>query len=209
MSKIFKIVLVVGVIAVAVFGIYKIFGQPEGFKKFSNKSFSFIYPEIFSLSEEGGRVTVSHSIDYKHPDFCDFKGDSLGLDKFTDFGMVAEVESRNLKDLLQSDEGEDFWNTFFKDGEFVGNNSISDMITPFNAGELKGFEILHSVEGCGRLTYYFPISEEKTLVIHRTIISEYSSVNSERGKYLSLLGIITPEKEEQIFTDILTSFKPR
>jgi len=173
-------------------------------KVYNGSSFGFEYPKIISLSQQGEKILLTHSINYQHPDPCDFKGDAPQLDKLTDFNVSLVVSNKNLKDTIDANESSDMIKNSFK-GDTV--ELSPGVIDSFNAGSLTGYRITAGIEGCGMYTYYFSIAQDKTLAVTRSFISEFLPINADSKKYLSLPGIITPAQEEEFFNKILASFK--
>lgn len=155
--------------------------------------FSFQYPSIISLKQDGSTMILSHSIAYQHNDFCDMKdGPDSVLEKFTDFGLSFTIYNKNLKDLVQS--------SAYPGWDYVSKN-------PFMFGSFNGYKITEGIEGCGKDVYYFVISPTKTLVIDRTLIPEFTPINGNYQTYLNLPGIIPPSQEEEFFTKTLSSLQ--
>ncbi len=159
-------------------------------KTFSNTSFTFSYPVMLTLKQDGETITLSHSIAYKHNDFGNMKGGpGAVLDRFTDFNFSLEIVSQNSKDMQAVKEKEGY------------------VFQAFNVGTLKGFTTSEGVEGSGQDIYYFGISPSKTLVVTRMLIPEFGSINGDRQTYLNLPGIIPPNQEVEYFTKILSSLQ--
>lgn len=162
----------------------------KDWKTYANKkyAFEFKYPSVLSETQKGETVTLSHSIPYKHPDPCDFKGDEKTnrpkmLDRLTDFDISFSVVNQNLKDLVQS--------TDYPGWEYVSKN-------PYMLGSLNGFKVSQSIEGCGKDVYYFTLSATKTLVVNRTL--------TEFNQGISILpGVITPRQSDDFFERIVTT----
>ena len=176
-----------------------------GWKKYSDISFEFEYPSLISVKQEEGIITLNHSIVYKHNSPCDFKDDAPPLEKLSDFGVSLMVSNKNLKDTVQSNEGSDYVVKNFSE-----NNTLKlseGFIDKFNVGSFNGFQITSGAEGCGRYTYYFPMSSTKTLVVNRSFISEFNPINGNYQTYLNLSGIIPPNQEKEFFVKILSSLK--
>lgn len=163
-----------------------------GWKKYSDSSLSFEYPVLLSEKKEGETVSLTHSIDYKHPNSCDFKGDAPPLEKLTDFNISFKIVNQNLKSYVES-SNHPGW-------DYVSQN-------PFTLGSFSGFKVSPGVEGCGQHLYYLTISPSKTLVITRPFVSELNSINGDYQKYLNLPGIIPPTQAEEFFTKIISSLK--
>jgi hypothetical protein len=173
-------------------------------KVYNGSSFGFEYPKIISLSQQGEKILLNHSINYQHPNPCDFKGDAPQLDKLTDFNVSLMVSNKNLKDTVDANESSDMIKNSFKGATVELSPGFIDS---FNTGSLTGYRITAGIEGCGMYTYYFSIAQDKTLVVTRSFISEFLPINADSQKYLSLPGIITPTQEEEFFNKILASFK--
>lgn len=163
-----------------------------GWKKYSDSSFSFDYPEMISVKKEGETVTLDHSIAYKHPNPCDFKGDAPPSEKITDFNVSIKIVNKSPKDFIQSNE--------WPDWDWVSQN-------PFKFGSLSGFKVSPGVEGCGEDIYYLTISSNKTLVITQPFVTEFTGAIGDSQSYLSLPGIIPPNQAEVFFTKIVSSLK--
>lgn len=161
-------------------------------KKYSDASISFEYPALTSVKLDGGTISLSHSIPYRHANPCDFKGTALPLDRFEDFNISLKVVNQNLKDFVQGNTNPSW--------DYVSKN-------PFTSGTLNGFKISSGVEGCGEDIYYITISSTQTLVIHRRYIAEFNSINGDYRTYFNLPGIISPDKEEEYFNHILSTLK--
>lgn len=178
--------------------------ETNDWKVYNDSSFEFKYPKILSLSQQEERILLNHSIKYQHANPCDFKGDAPQLDKLTDFNVSLRVFDKNLKDTVETNESSDIIKNFFKRDTVELSPGFIDK---FNIGSLTGYQITIGVEGCGMYTYYFPLTQNKTLAVTRSFISEFLPINADSQKYLSLPGIITPSQEEEFFNSILLSFK--
>lgn len=166
--------------------------QTSDLKTYSDSSLSFEYPSLLSVKKEGEVIKLAHSVAYKHPNPCDFKGDAPPLERLSDFDVSILVVDKSVKDYIQSGG--------WPNREYVLEN-------PYKLGDFQGYRITPGIEGCGQDLYYFVISPNKTLVITRPLIAEFNSINAEYQKYLSLPGIITPTQAEDIFTKILSTLK--
>ena len=175
-----------------------------GWEKYSDASLEFEYPSLISVKQEGETIILSHSIAYKHPASCDFKGDAPPSEIFSDFYVSLAVSDKSLKDTVRSNEGPGINNFFENDTLKLSGDGYIDKS---NAGSLNGFKITSGVEGCGRYTYYFPISSTKSLFVYRSFISEFDSIHSNYQTYLNLPGIISPNQEKEFFVKILSSLK--
>ena len=175
-----------------------------GWKKYTDNSLEFEYPNnIISVVKNGDKVSLSHSLSYKHNDFCDMKGSGTVLNRFTDFNVSLRVVEKGMKGALEETQG---WlaKDYFANGAFKLSPGFVDS---FKVGPLKGYQITSGVEGCGNYTYYFPLSSIKTLVVVRALVPELNSINADNKTYLNLPGVIIPDQESELFTKILSSLK--
>ncbi len=166
----------------------------QDWKTYRNEKygFEFMYPLVLSVKQEGDKITLSHSIAYKHSNPCDFKGDAPPLEKFSDFHISFKVVNKNLKEFVQSSS--------YPGWDYVSKN-------PFTLDSWNGFKIMTGVEGCGANEYYLTISPSKTLVIGRSLITEFSNSVVDSQTYLNLPGVISPSHGEEFFTKILSALK--
>jgi hypothetical protein len=166
--------------------------------------FEVVYPEdIITLSREGKKVVMTHSIPFEHPDPCDFRGDAPPLKELTDFKVSIEVVNKNLRDTVIANESNYLVSNFLLDNKLKITPNFIDEIS---IGLLKGYRITSGVEGCGQYTYYFPLSPQNTLVVVRSFITELQPIVADYEKYLELPGIIPPSEEEKLFYQILSTF---
>lgn len=172
-------------------------------KTYRDNSFEFKYPSILTVTSQGENVLISHMVDYKHQDVCDFIGNVPSLDKITDFNTSLRIFNSGLKDTMQANESDNLVNDFFQDDTIITSPGFIDK---FNIGSLQGYKITKGVEGCGIYTYYFPLSVNKTLFVSRAFISEFK-FNPDVQTYLNVPGVIPPDQEEDFFKTILSSFK--
>ena len=170
-------------------------GEQYNWKTYTSDQygFDFQYPALLlEVKESGGVTTLSHSIDYTHPNACDFKDDAPPLKKLSDFGVTIRVVNQGLKKYVDD-------NTYF------GWMMISQ--NPVSIGPLNGFKIIEGVVGCGKYTYYFELSPNKTLVVDRAMVTEFTSTIANYQTYLNLSGIIQPSLADEFFKNILSTFK--
>jgi len=161
-------------------------------KTYRGASFEFQYPSTLSLSVQGESVALTHSVAYRHPDPCDFKGDGQPLGKITDFSVSLRMFNLGLKDTVKANETDYLMNEFFSSNTLKTSPGFID---EFSVNSLQGYRVTSGVEGCGRFTYYFPISTNKTLFVSRAFISEFQPINADYQKYLNVSGVISPSQE--------------
>jgi len=175
-----------------------------GWKKYADNSIEFEYPDnIISVAKNGDKVSLSHSLSYKHNDFCDMKGSGTVLNRFTDFNVSLRLVEKGMEGALDETQG-------FLTKDYFANGTFKlspDFVDSFNVGTLKGYQITSGVEGCGNYTYYFSLSSTKTLVVIRAFVPELNPINANNKTYLNLPGVIIPDQEIELFTKILSSLK--
>lgn len=176
----------------------------ENEKTFSNSSFEFTYPSVLTAKAQEGSVSVDHAVAYKHPNVCDFKGDAPDLEQITDFSVSLKVFDSGLKETMRANEVEDFVSTHFQGDTITIEPGYIDEA---NIGSLRGYSIAGTFEGCGRYDYYFPLSDNKTLLVSRTIVTEFQPISADYQTYLKVPGVIPPTEEESFFQLIISSFK--
>lgn len=175
-------------------------------KTYRGASFEFQYPTVLLLNAQGESVVLTHSVAYRHPDPCDFRGDGQSLDRITDFSVSLRMFNLGLKDTVKANE------TDYLMKEFFSSNTLKTspgFIDEFSVNSLQGYRVTSGVEGCGRFTYYFSISANKTLFVSRAFISEFQPINADYQKYLNVSGVIPPNQEENYFKEIFSSFKTK
>lgn len=181
--------------------------ETADWKTYRNEEYGFEikYPEdVIKLTERNEGIALSHSISFEHPDPCDFKGDAPVRKELTDFGIGIGVINKNLRETIIARESDSFVSGFLLDNKLKIEPGFID---GFNLGSLKGYRITSGMEGCGNYTYYIPLDSKNTLLVTRGFITELSPIISDYQKYLQLPGIITPEKEEKLFNQILSTFR--
>ncbi len=178
---------------------------PSDWETYQNEQgLDFRYPaEVVSIAEKESKVILSHSIDYEHPDPCEFRDNTVPLKKLVDFEVSIEFFRKNLKEAVITTEGNYLSDNFLSDNELkIQPNFIDEFVV----GSLNGYRLTQGVEGCGRYSYFFPLDSQKTLVLTRSFITEFKPIVLDYEKYLSLPGIISPKEEEKLFNQILSSF---
>lgn len=179
----------------------------DNWKVYKNEvlGFEISYPSNkITISQEGNKIKLSHSISHEHPDPCEFR-DNMPLLKFlTDLNVSIEVANKDLGAAVIINEGDYLASNILPDNKLkIEPNFIDE----FNIDSLKGYQITTGVEGCGRLAYYFPLTSNKTLIVIRSFITEFNPIVLDYQEYLELPGIIPPNEEENLFNKILSSFK--
>lgn len=167
--------------------------------------FEFKYPSKIELTEDKDQVILNHKIPYENHGSCDMKGDNNTYPMLDDFGMSIKVVSSSLVKTVQTGS------PYIPKENFLNENlKISPgFIDEYKNNVLNGFSIYEGVEGCGRRQYYFPITENQTLVIANQQIQILSDVidSSTRNEVLRVPGVISREENERIFDQILSTFK--
>jgi hypothetical protein len=207
------IVIVIAILAFALFGPKRTIAPTEqpaasnnvastNTKTFSLNFLTFTYLDILLEKEEGKTVYLNHSVATEpHPDYCDFQGNAPEKNSLTDFNANFTILDLDMKNSMKEKEGEDFIKNSFKGDTITKSEGYVD---PYEVGMLKGYRITKGIEGCGVYSYYFPLSSNQTLLINRIRIPELT-LSSSKDMYLAIPGVISPQKEEEIFKNIILS----
>ena len=174
-----------------------------GFKTFRSKKMGieFSYPQRYGLKvrEKDGRITIEHSVKFKHPVPCDGGDDGQYLKKIYDFYATISILNKTATEIFRQEVME-----VNEAGLVVGvKNSVR-----VTYGERDGFEIYNGNHGCGAFSSFFELSPEKFLQVDLYPAPEFREVPEEEKQiYYRLREIISPENEEHIFKEILNSLK--
>ena len=176
-----------------------------GTYKNSSLGITFSYPKILTASTTDGVVTLHHDIAYENRGDCDMMGDEKIYPRLTDFRVTIQKMNKNVVDAMRT------VSPYIPQENFVNNKVVVSpgFIDAFKTQGYEGYAIYEGAEGCGQTTYYFPIEEEKTLIIHKASIQILSGVIAEEkmNEVLAVPGVISREKSEEIFISILNSLK--
>ncbi len=157
----------------------------------SSLGISFTYPKILTASTTSGVITLHHEVPFVHHDYCDFKGEiDTTINTLTDFDVKFFVQNRGLVETMKT------VSPYIPQENFIDDAVIESpgFIDKYSAGKLNGYKIFEGAEGCGQTTYYFPISDTKTLVVQEALVTVFT-------------GAINKEKSAEIFDSILVSLK--
>lgn len=172
---------------------------------YKKPGFELKYPaDLLILYKEGEKVILTHSIPFEHVNPCDFVGDAPPLKELTDFRVVLETISKNFKETIRANESYSIILNYLTDDTL---RIYPGFIDQASIGSLKGYRITEGVEGCGFFAYYFPLDSNNTLKVERSYITELQPIIKDYKEYLKLPGIISPDEEEKLFNQILSSFK--
>ncbi len=134
-----------------------------------------------------------------HLDPCghDDNGKEISVKHLEDFRVIFRFSGKNEK-IEQEDE------ITKKEWE----KKLQGLI---DTGNLQGEVSYEAVEGCGNLSYIFPINTNELLVVQRLIVSLYQPVAYQDEKVLmkAMLSkdILKPKDEERIFKMMMESVK--
>lgn len=171
----------------------------------TNLGIEFRYPSKILVSESSQEVRLNHSIPYKHNDACDMRDGATKLNTFTDFGVNMKLYNQSLENAVKS-ESPYLVNDYLINGKLKVEPGYIDS---YKIGSLNGYSIYQGVEGCGYTTYYFPISDSKTLMVKRGQVTEFSGAltDATKAEFLAISGVIPPEEADELFKQILLSLK--
>ncbi|MCL5009001.1 MAG: hypothetical protein M1400_01515 [Patescibacteria group bacterium] len=162
---------------------------------------SFRYPAILALSDTSTSVELTHQIPFKNHGTCDMKGDTAVYDSLTDFKASFKIVEGTVAQVVKQ------LSPYMPKENFAGDTlKLSPgFIDEYEAGNLKGFAIYEGVEGCGHTIYYFPIANNRVLVVEQAMVQQLSGVLSSdlEKQVLAVPGVISREKNYEIFGKIL------
>jgi len=166
---------------------------------------TFTYPKILTASTTNQVVTLHHEIPYKNNGDCDMVGDTETYDNLTDFKVSMQISNKKLVATMKEKS------PYIPQENFVDNVVVESpgFIDAYTAGEFSGYAIYEGAEGCGRIAYYFPISNSKTLFITKMSIQILSGVISQekQNEVLKVPGVISRTESDEIFKKILLTLK--
>jgi hypothetical protein len=173
--------------------------------KNSNLGISFTYPINLTASTTNSVVTLHHDIPYENHGDCDMVGDTKTYPRLTDFNVKIQKINKGVVDAMKT------ISPYIPQENFVNGEVIVSpgFIDAFKAGNLDGYAIYEGAEGCGQTTYYFPITNDETLVINKMSIQVLSgSIRvDEQAKVLAVPGVIPRDESDKIFASILNTLK--
>ncbi len=147
---------------------------------------TFTYPSKLELKvSKDNSINLSHEVVFdNHAGGCDFKGDSELSKMYTDFDLSISIVNGEAK------------------------SPYPDTATPYSNGSLKGTSSYMGIEGCGQITYYFPIAGNRTIVVIRPLSALLSDVTGGdiKSKLYAVPGLITNEESESIVNLIFSNW---
>lgn len=175
----------------------------NGYMEYSDSNIYFKYPKNLLVSKNEEIVSIFHDIPFKNTGACDMEGDETIYPKLTDLDIQIQRFDTPLVDTVKNlspyipEEN-------FVNGELQENPGFIDKVT---IGSFSGFSIYEGAEGCGYTTYYFPISENQTLVVKKASIQALSGVRGQEivDQILKIDDSISKGKYDQIFNEIISS----
>lgn len=183
---------------------------PSNTKTYRNSTLglSFIYPNMLTASTTGSSVVVHHEVPFEHPDYCDFRGDNAGTQKnLTDFNIAISLSDKDIVETIKQKS------PYISPENFVNGKVVTSpgFIDEVVIGNLSGYKIIEGVEGCGHTTYFFKISDNKTLVVVSDMITIFTGAIPEEtaSRAKAVPGIITSEEADQILKSIISTLKAR
>ncbi len=166
-----------------------------GWKTYTNTQygFSFKYPSKLNSTENDNVVTLNHSIPYENNGPCDMSG--LDNPKNNVTNVYKNLNDFNLSfEIVKGKAGPLGW----AEGQFDGQ---------YNLGQLKGNWAFEGIEGCGYTGYYFPLENGTTLVVKKDSIQAWQGFSWNTDEILKIPNVINSKENEEIFNQILSTFK--
>lgn len=158
----------------------------KDWKTYTNEKYGyeFKYPQNLKIIEKDGAVTLNHSIPYDNNGDCDMMAGKFSK-YLNDFNVSFEIKTSEEVELPSY---------------FDGN---------YQSGILSGKWYWAGAEGCGPNIYYFPLQEDKTLVITQDTLQAFSGISTmwDTDKILNSPGVITQKEYDKLFSQILSTFK--
>ncbi len=177
-------------------------GEPLQYT-YSSEDISFTYPAFLTLDTKDSIVSLHHEIPYENNGACDMVGEWVLHKNLTDFHVTIRIASTSLVHTVQQ------MSPYIPEENFDGDvlKVNPGFIDAFEIGALKGFMIYEGAEGCGMTTYYFPVSNNRTLMIQKESIQALSGVRGQEEiqRILKIPGSIAPSVSNKIFEEIITS----
>jgi hypothetical protein len=217
MKKILLILLVLIIVAGGVW--YFVFNKTKDetadLKTYTNTKlgFEFKYPSKIIVTEKSQEIILSHSVPYRHVNFCDLKDGSWD-DNFIDYSSRIQVFNENYVSAVKKKYGSI---NSMVDGVMDTNGNLSKgnvFVAKSIMGEFDVYEYFIGAEGCGQHIYVIPV-ENKTIFIERDLIppfvfdAPYNGPFSDESieEFRNIQGVILPEANNLIFDQILSTFK--
>lgn len=177
-------------------------GEPLAYT-YSSGDITFTYPAFLTVDTEDKVTSLHHEIPYKNTGGCDMVGEEQTYDVLTDFHITFRISSTSLVQTVRQ------MSSYIPEENFDGDvlKINPGFIDPFEVKALKGFAIYEGAEGCGYTTHYFPLPDNRTLIVQKESIQALSGVRGEAriANILAIPGALSKETSSRIFLDILNS----
>ena len=136
-----------------------------------------------ALANNGPRISLTHSIPFPNSGDCDLQNGSERHTTLVDFAISFELSENHSRPVRV-------------DGEYA-------------VGMLKGAWIYEGIEGCGEITYYFPVRDPDMLIVRRAAVQALSGLSTSWNvaAILKVPGVISAKESESLFSAILATFR--
>lgn len=175
-------------------------------KTYQSNNLTLRYPARLILESQEEGVRLTHDVEYRHPDHCDFRGDGKYLEAIRDVDIRVMVFPKGLTETIKANEGDFISPYILPDGTIKTDGGFLDTYQDDNK-VWDGYRITEGAEECGQYRYYFPVSSSQTLLIRRAFVPELSPNTLLSETYLKVPGVIPPTEEERLFQEILSSIE--
>ena len=157
-----------------------------------------IVSRVLGIGAQHKKMIVQHEVSFTHDDPCSESGRHPTSKRITDFYVTMEISNETF-------------DVFMQDILIIESDveaGVPNYHVNVTYGVLKGIGLYKGNHGCGAYTYYFPTADNKMLVVNRYLTPEFTEVPEEKKEiYRRVKGIIVPEDEEQLFTEIMESLQ--
>ena len=156
-------------------------------------------PERLHLQAEDEQIILTHAVPFTHSDYCN-EAVVDTLNEFTDFHVKIKHFRGTLAEAIGTEHSD------FLISQIVDNNTLiqSAEVEQVTIGSLQGHVITATLEGCGKRTYVFPVTDDEFLLVVRTIIGAWYQ---NRDFYERVAGVILPEQEQHLFENVVSTLR--
>lgn len=164
---------------------------------------TFQYPSLFTIASQGdGWVQLTHSVPFVHQDPCNRSDEGVILDAVVDFDLKLMAYQGSLREAVLARETE-----YVSARLFDGNQLRTDpgFIDEVRVGSFEGYRVTSGTHGCGTRMYFLIVEKDRTLIVCRGMVGEFSKSYRLKEEVLKLPGIISSSEAEELFKGVIGS----